>query len=244
MAESSDTRFLNVCRRHLDIFKADTKWNHSNPSLKITALEAKLAGGRPIAEDVWAKVAPLEMKINERQAAFEKIAPRVRASRRYLKSSGATKAEIADANTVINKILGQRSMPKSKLNPNNSAAETEKTHSVSHQSYDSKLGNTGVLRETYANISAFKPNEDDIKLTGFDALIDECRDSVNAVSAAFVPALDAWNLRDAELYNDDGSILEVFRAAKEYYKSLYPPGTPQYKAITAKDMTLQNNSRK
>jgi hypothetical protein len=60
MAESSDNGFLNVCRRHLDVFKADPKWNHSNPNLKIPALEAKLAGGYPIAQNVWAKVAPYQ----------------------------------------------------------------------------------------------------------------------------------------------------------------------------------------
>jgi len=244
MAESSDTRFLNICSRHLDFWKADPKWNHSSPRLSIAALEAKLAGGYPLAEDVWAKVAPFEMKVNVLQAAFDKLAPRVRASRRYLKSSGATEAEIADANTVINKILGQRSTPRPRLNPNNSAAEAERTNSVSHQSYDSRLGNAGVLRETYANISAYAPNEEEISLEGFDALIAECRTALNDVSTASVPLLGAWNVRDAELYNDADSILETFRDAKEYYKSLHPPGTPEYKAITAKDMALENNSRK
>jgi hypothetical protein len=244
MAESSDTRFLNVCRRHLDIFKADPRWNPSNERLEIEKLELKLAGGYPTAQNVWATVAPMEIKIDAKQAAFDKINPRVRSSRRYLKSCGASQAEIDDANTIINKILGQRSIPKPKINPNAPAAEIEKSNSVSHLSYDSKLGSVGALREMYANISAFVPNEDPIKLTGFDALIDECQTATEDLSAAFVPAFDAWNTRDAELYNNPDSILEDFRDAKEYYKSLYEPGTPQYDAITATDMMLQNNSRK
>ena len=82
----------------------------------------------------------------------------MRASRRYLKSSGATELEIADANTIINKILGERSSPKAKVDPNRPAAAAESSNSVSHLSYDSRLGNLSALREFYANVSAYKPN--------------------------------------------------------------------------------------
>ena len=55
-------------------------------------------------------ITPLEMKINAQQAAF---------------------AKIVDANTIINKILGQRSTPKPKINLDYPAAELEKSSSIS-----------------------------------------------------------------------------------------------------------------
>jgi hypothetical protein len=244
MAETSDTRFLNVCRRHLDIYKADALWNPSNSLLALTKMEAQLNGGYPVAADVWAKVAPQQVKINQRQEVYAKIAPLVRASRRYLKSSGASELEIADANTIINKILGQRAVAKTKINPNQPAATAEKSNSVAHLSYDSRLGNLSALREFYTNVSAYQPNETDLKTNGINTLAAECQSATNSVSAGFVTLLNAWNLRDAKLYNEKDSILEVFRDAKEYYKSLYVANTPQYRAITARDMTLDNNSRK
>ena len=243
MSETSDTRFLNTCARQLAIYSVDPRWNPSNLRLKINALQAKLDGGYPIVENVFAKVAPFDIKINDRQAAYAKIEPMVRASRRYLKSSGATDAEIADANTLISKLLRPSGKKKQQLDPNQPAAAVEKTNSVSHQSYDAIYGNLLALREFYANVSAYAPNENEVKLTTFDDIAAECQASSQAVNAAFADALGAWNERDAELYDNDDSILEDFRDAKEYYKSLYAPDSPQYKAITAPDMELVNNSR-
>lgn len=243
MAETSDTRFLNICRRHLDIFKAEANWNPSNSLLEIIKLEAQLDAAYPIANDVPARLAPQKIRINDRQASYAKINPMVRASRRYLKSSGATEAEIADAYTYINKILADRAAPKPKVNPDLPAAEAENSNSVSHQSYDSKLGNLIGYREFAASVSVYQPNEDAVKITTMDALIAECTAANNAISTGFVPLLSAWNLRDAKLYTDATSVFENFRDAKEYYKSLYEPNSPQYRAITAPSMALQRRNR-
>ncbi len=243
MSETSDMKFLNTCQRLLDVFSGEPKWNPSNAALETGSLKPQLATGLPIAQDVWAKNAAQEIKINDRQASYDKIDPRVRATRRYLKSCGATAAEVADANTIMKKILGERSKSKVKVNPNKSAAEAEKTISTSHQSYDSRLGNLKALREMLANITAYQPNENDIKLTAYTALADECQTKNNAISQGNVVLLAALNLRDAKLYDDPDSILETFRDGKEYYKSLFVPSSPQFKAITAKDMALDSNSR-
>ncbi len=64
-----------------------------------------------------------------------------------------------------------------------------------------------------------------------------------AVNEAYAEAFKAWNDRDAKLYDNPDSILEIFRRAKEYYKSLFEPKTPEHKAITAKSMALVNLSR-
>jgi len=45
MAETSDMKFLNICNRHLDIFKAEPDRNPSNPALMLAALEVKLDAG-------------------------------------------------------------------------------------------------------------------------------------------------------------------------------------------------------
>lgn len=230
--------------RHLNIFKADPRYNPSNPRLTLTALDAHLATGYPIAENVFAKVAPYDIKINKRQATYAKIDPMVRQSRRYLKSSGATAAEIADANTIINKILKPSGKKKETLDPNQPAAELEKKNSTSHQSYDSTYGILLALRQLYGNISAYKPNEEEVKLTAFDELAADCQTDNQEVSESFVEALGAWNERDAKLYDNADAILADFRDAKEYYKSLYTPKDPQYKAISAKDMALKSNSRR
>ena len=80
-------------------------------------------------------------------------------------------------------------------------------------------------------------------MISIDALITECDDANVAVSTDFVPLYEAWNERDEKLYTDRDSLIADFRLAREYYKSLYNPKDPQYKAITAKNMRLRDNSR-
>lgn len=234
--ETSDTRFLNTCRRLLDIFIADARYNPSNALLETANLNTRLTAGYPIAEDVPAKLAPQKIKINARQEAYEPIDDMVRRSRRYLKSSGATSREVDDAQTVIRKILGNRKGARVVDDPSTPADEAAAQNSVSHASYDAIQGNLNALRDLYANISSYIPNEDGIKLTDFDAVIDACRAANNEVSAGFPPVLQALSLRDAKLYDDDDSILELFRDAKEYYKSLYDPQDAEYRAVTAIDL--------
>ena len=244
MANSADMNFLNVCRRHLDIFKAEGRWNPSNTRLVLTALEAKLDGGYPIAEDVLEKFAANQIVVNNRQDSYAKIEPFAKSARRYLRSCGATEAEIEDGNRYINALLGQvKKKPKVIGNTEGNAAQATETHAKAQLSYDAQYANLQAFRAFAANVTAWQPNEDNLKLTAIDALIDECGGGNNAVSAGFVPLSTAWNTRDEKLYTDDDSVLEDFRLAKDYYKVLYEPKDPQYKTVTAKDMRLQDNSR-
>ena len=244
MANSADMNFLNVCRRHFDVFKAEARWNPSNTRLALTALEAKLDGGYPIAEDVLDKFAANQIIVNHRQDAFAKIEAFARSARRYLRSCGATEAEIEDGNRYINALLGQmKKKPKAIANTEGVAAQATETHAKAQLSYDALYSNLLAFRAFVSNVTAWKPNEDNLKLTGIDALIDECGGGNDAVSAGFVPLSTAWNARDEKLYTDDDSVIADYRLAKEYYKVLYDPKDPQYRTITARDMTLRDNSR-
>lgn len=244
MAETSDVKFLNVAGKHLTMFKAaGARWNHPDSALSIVNLQKMLDEGYPVAENVFSKVAPFNIVINNRQAAYAKIDPTVRASRRYLKSTSATTAEIADINTIINKLLAPSGRKKETLDPNKPAAEVEQGNSTSHRSYDARQGNLIALRHALAALAAYDTNETNINIAAYDALIAEIEAANQAVNDAYAEAFNAWNKRDAKLYDDSNSILEIFRRAKEYYKSLFEPKSPEYKAITAKAMTLDSNSR-
>jgi hypothetical protein len=244
MANSADMNFLNVCRRHLDIFTAEARWNPSNTRLALTGLGVKLDGGYPIAEDVLEQFAANQIVVNHRQDSYAKIEAFARSARRYLRSCGATDAEIADGNRYINALLGQvKKKPKAIANTEGVVAEATETHAKAQLSYDAMYANLVAFRAFVSNVTAWKPNEEHLSLTAIDALIAECSGGNNAVSAGFVPLSTAWNTRDEKLYRDEDSVIATFRLAKEYYKSLYDPKDPQYKTITAKDMRLQDNSR-
>ena len=144
---------------------------------------------------------------------------------------------------VVNDLLG-KSKTRPTKNTDVPASEAVETHSTLQLSFDGKYANLQAYRAYLGNVSAYKPNEDEVKLITAEALIVECGDANVSISTGFVPLSQAWNLRDEDLYNNVDSIIELFRDAKEYYKSLYQPKDPQYRAITAKDMQLKDNSRR
>lgn len=243
MSTTSDMEFLETCRRHFDIFEAEERWNHSNPRLSIEKLELKLNSGFPIANKVSEELAPYQVEVNQRQDLYARIDTWTRSARRYLKSSGATEREIEDANVIFNALLGQKTKAKPPKDTGGSAGNAAESHEKLQLSYAAKLANLQAARALLANITAFTPNEDHLKLTAFDTFIAECLAANEAVSAKFVPLNEAWNECDEILYTNEDSILNDYRLAKEYYKSLYKAKDPQYKAITAKNMRLRDNSR-
>ena len=244
MSTTSDMEFLETCRQHFDIFKNEERWNHYNPRLSIARLEAKLNSGFPVANKISERFAPYQIVVNDRQDVYAKIDPWAKSARRYLRSCGATKNEIEDGNAIINALLGQKTNVRPPQNTNATAANASQSNERAQLSYAAKYANLQAARAFFGNVSAFQPNEDPLILTNVDAFIAECRTANEAVSEHFAPLNEAWNERDEILYTNEDSILADFRLAKEYYKSLYQPKDPQYRAITAKDMTLKDNRRR
>jgi hypothetical protein len=245
MADSADMKFLNVCRRLLDIFKAETRWKPSNPRLALTQLETKLESGYPVASSVTDKFAAQQIVVNNRQDIYAKIAPFAKSARRYLRSCGATENEVRDGNVYINDLLGQtKKKPAPPGNTDAPLTEATAKQAKAQLSFDAQHANLQGFRAFAGNVTAYKPNEEELKLEQIDVLINECGSANNAVSAGFVPLSSAWNERDEKLYTGADSIIEDFRIAKDYYKSLYNPKDPQYKTITAKDLKLNDNSRR
>ncbi len=241
MADSLDIKMLNECQRLLDMFSIDAKYNPSNKRLAIAALEAALTTGFPIVENISVKLAPQKIDINNRQSVNERILDFAKKSRRYLKSSGASAAEIADAQTILKPILGSSKPKPPTENPDTPAAKAIASHALSQRSSAGILAALVAYRQFAANVTAYAPNETDVKLTTADSLISEAQAATNAVNAGFAPLSRAWNERDQKLYTDATSILNDFRAAKEYYKSLYNAKDPEYRSVTA--IQLKDNSR-
>lgn len=242
MAESSDMKNLNNYAQFTNIVKTDAAWNSSNPLLAIAAMEAQQADCVAAFENISVVLTPQKIKINARQAAFDKFASIVRRSRSVLKSSGATKAEIDDAETWARKILGTRKKPKETDNPDTPANEANASNSAAQLSFDSMSGNMKGYRDMLSNIVKYDPNEADLTIAAITAAIDEADAATAAVSAGHAPVINARQTRDAKLYQNADSAYEVFRMAKEYYKGLHGASSPQYKSVAG--LTFKKPFRK
>lgn len=241
MAESTDAKFLGNFRREIDIFKADTNYNPSNPKLKVSALEAQYAAGLAAVNDIPPVLHPHKININTRQELAAAAVTLTRRVRGILKSSGATAKEVEDGMTLIRKVLGQRASAAVEDDPNTPENEALKSHSAAQLSYDSQTGNVRSLGEYLGSVTAYTPNENDLKPSALTALADQMQASTDAVSASFPPLANKRRTRDELLYTNEDAIYVTARAAKEYYKGLYGVNSPQFKQISGLIFDLPNN---
>ena len=98
-------------------------------------------------------------------------------------------------------------------------------------SYDNLVGHVDGYLGVLANISAYKPNEADLKLPALQAFGDDLRAKNDAVSSTFVPLSQARGLRDQLLYQADTSVVNTALLVKEYVKGAFGTQSQLYKQI-------------
>lgn len=232
MAESTDMKFMEEFRTAINVAENDPKWDSNNPLLNVVKLKAQYDAALAAVEDIPVKFHPHQININDRQDEYAKVKPLVRKSRGILRSSGATPNEIADGETLINSILGQRAAPRVKDNPATPENEAANQHSVSQLSYASQLGNVRSYGVYVGNVAKYVPNETDVTASAFGTFADSLEARNEAVNESFMPYKDALRLRDKLLYDNTDSIYEVAKLMKQYYKAIYDGNPAQYKLIT------------
>ncbi len=218
-SEAGDMKLMGNFRKLIDQVSADSTYNPSNASLSTTALEAQYAAGLAAVEGVSAKMAPNKIAISERQIAFDALGKLVTRSRNLLKATGASSEVLADAETFVRKLTGTRKSPKAKEVPDNPATpenEAAASHSASQMSFDNRLGNFGGYLAIVSNVSAYKPNEADLKVDALKATSSDLKSKNDAVSSTFVPLSQARGLRDQLLYLNADCVVNTALLVKAY----------------------------
>lgn len=229
--ESGDMKLLGNFRKLVDFVSAETNYKPSNPLLDVTELETLYTNALAAVNDIPAKLAPNKVAINERQIAFDAIAPLVRRSRNVLKASGASGEIINDAETYVRKITGKRKTPKVVDNPDAPETQTAVSISASQLSFENQLGNFRALNQILLNEPLYAPNEDDLKTAKFTNIANTLEAKNNAVSASFVPLSNARNERDTILYTGENSIINTARLVKDYVKGAFGTDSNLYQQI-------------
>lgn len=229
MSESTDEKLMGNFRKLIDRCAADPNYKPPNPLHLIPALEAQYAAGIAAMEDIDVKLAPHKVNINERKIAYDAIPKLYRRSRSILKSTGASAEFLADAETLIRKILGKRKAPTIKDNPATPENEAAAQHSAAQLSYESILGHVRAYNALVKNEPLYTSNETDLKTTALDATADDLEAKNNAVSASFPPVSQSRALRDQLLYDNSNNIVDTALKVKEYTKAM--PDDTLYKSI-------------
>ncbi|HQU85746.1 MAG TPA: hypothetical protein PKY59_21600 [Pyrinomonadaceae bacterium] len=231
--ETGDMKILGEFRRLLDLIAADPLYNHGSGDLKLTNLEAVLTDSKAAVSDIDVKMAPNKVAINARQQSYKEAISMMRGSRSYLKSSGASAAIIADADTFAQKALGVRISKKKLDDPNTPENEALENHSASQLSYDAILGHFRGYVEIVKNEPLYTPTETKFKVATLDAKGDELETRNNAVSATFVPLSQAYGMRDEKLYTGEKCLCNLAKRIKEYVKGVHGATSQFYKTVNA-----------
>lgn len=221
-------------------------YNPSNVNLKVPALNALKASGDGVMLSVKSAYSALKNATNERELAFEPLKTLSSRVLGALKSSGASKLSIKDGQTLNNKIQGRskkktgdetetETAEKAIAVPGDNAVPDEnvvkKEHSTSQQSFDSRMEHLTDLVTLVAAIPAYNPNEVDLKITGLNATAANLKAKNTAVINAFTVYTNALAARNKVLYGEGTGLVDIAKAVKDYVKSVYTAGSPQFKAV-------------
>lgn len=237
-SEAGHMKVIGNFRKLIDWVSAEANYKPSNDLLKVPAMETQYTSGLAAVEAVAVKHAPYKAAITERKLAFDSLSKKARQIRNVAKSSGVSPATLANLDTPLHKLLGERKSEKVTVDPNAPANGPNtpgngagKQHSASQMSFDNRIGNFASLLSIVGTITEYNPNEVGLKLPALQAFADELAAKNNAVNTAFVPLSQARALRDQLLYQNENSVVNVATRAKAYVKGALGPDSHLFQQI-------------
>jgi hypothetical protein len=216
-----------------------TQFNPSKESIKETALQSKSAAARASLDAVATAMPAYTTAVAAREVAFallSKLITRVFSSLKASDTSGRLDEAVK---TIIRKIQGGRvSRKKSKEDADGASSGEEKVSiSSSQMSYDNRLDNLDKLIKLLSGITAYSPNEEDLKITSLMALYSDLKSKNEAVITAATPLSNARLARNKVLYEENTGLTDVAADVKSYIKSVFGARSPEFKQISGLKFT-------
>ncbi len=157
-----------------------------------------------------------------------------------MKASDTTTQVDESALTLVRKLQGRRATPKMTEEEKKVAAEAgnEVTEiSSSQMSFDSRIDNMDKLIKLLTSVTAYAPNEADLKVTSLTTLLTDLKAKNTAVITAEAPLVNARIARNDVLYKAGTGVVDTSVDVKTYVKSIFGATSPQFKTISGLKFT-------
>ena len=178
-----------------------------------------------LQEDANTQTGIYQPIVNARQDENKVVKPLVRRVRIAAKTCGAKPNWVADVNTIVTKILGERA---SKATP---TAKDPAGTSASQQSFDNTANNFQKMVKLLAAQPLYAPNENDLKVSSLNAKYTAL-DTVNkAVKKGTVPYNKAIIKRNKALYTPTTGLVDVGQGSKDYVRQVFGFSSPEFKLV-------------
>lgn len=208
-----------------------SKYNPTNSSIQLTALQAKLDEAKTSLESVITSRTPYTEAVTLREESFAKVNSLVRRSMNMLKSSGVSEGVFADAQSISRKALGKRATPKPAKTTGTNTTEVEKTHSASQMSYTNRHQSLIALVDLLESTPQYKPNETELQSTSIRAFSDTLETQNTAVINSFVPLSNSRASRNNVLYDAETGLFRLSKLVKDYTKAAFGVNSPEHNQI-------------
>lgn len=217
-----------------------TLYNPSKASLKLPALNAQLVAAKTALAAVNSSESTCKNLVSARDVAFTPLSKLITRVNNALKASDSTTQIDEIALTLVRKLQGRRANPKMTKEEKEAAAQAGKVVneiSSSQMGFDTRLDNFDKLIKLLASVSAYAPNEADLKVATLTGLYNDLKAKNSAVITAEVPLSNARITRNDVLYRTDTGVIDISVDVKSYFKSAFGATSPQYKAISGLKFT-------
>lgn len=218
-------------------------YNPSKAALKTAALTTQLTAAKAAITAVNSAEPAYKNAVSARDAAFAPLGKLITRINNALKASDTTVQVDESAMTLVRKLQGRRATAKKTDEEKKTAAAEGKEVveiSSSQMSYDSRLDNFDKLIKLLASVTAYAPNEADLKVTALTTLYNDLKAKNTAVLTAEMPLSTARIARNDVLYKPNTGIVDTSVDVKSYVKSVYGATSPQYKLISSLKFTSYN----
>ncbi len=247
MASTSETghakNVANYEKLIADITALGTAYNPSKANLKLAALNTQLTAAKAAITAVNSAEPAYKNAVSARDVSFSTISKLITRVNNALKASDTTEQVDESAMTLVRKLQGRRATPKKTEEQKKVAADAGKEIveiSSSQMSFDSRLDNFDKLIKLLTSVTAYAPNEADLKVTALTTVYNDLKAKNTAVTTAEAPLTNARIARNDVLYKANIGVVDTSVDVKSYIKSVYGATSPQYKAISGLKFTSYN----
>ncbi|MCS3868781.1 hypothetical protein J3D55_001697 [Chryseobacterium ginsenosidimutans] len=213
-----------------------TLYNPPVPELAVANLQT-------LYNTATAKLTEVEDKRNAnknaialRQTAFENLKATCTRIINRLEILGLLQGTLDQAKSLNRTIQGGKKKPAATPEE---GKETPKTVSTSRQSFTQQTDNFGILIQLLTTVSAYAPDEDELKLANLNTYKDSLVSATQTVDQTEAELNIKLMERDKILYTEGTGLYTIAQNAKKYVKSLYGATSPEYTTVSAIGFTTR-----
>ena len=213
-----------------------TLYNPPVDNLKVANLTALYTTASTKLSEVEDKRNSNKNAITLRQSAFENLKSTCTKIINHLEILGLPQGTIDQAKSLNRLIQGGQ---KKTTTPPEEGKEEVKTASTSRQSYTQQAENFGILLQLLGTISAYNPNEDDLKLATLNTYKESLMSATQSVDQTEAELNNKLIERDNILYADRTGLYTIAQNVKKYVKSIYGATSPEYTNVSSIEFTTR-----